>query len=404
MRERAGATRPLALLLLAALRASPAAAVSVFVLQTASQLATLLFAVGLAAMVDAAAAHDGMEAAVAATVLTALFVGLWAAMGTAARLRATLEERVAGHLERQLIEAATSSATVEPFFDPSYRDRLAAFTDNRELIERAFGAIVIGFAVVVRAAVGVAVLAAVSPLLALLPVFGIPSQLVSRRSEAAAARVDERAAAHLRRARHWFAIATEATPAMEVCLAGNGADIRRRHGEELDAARAIVLPVRLQAIVASGFARLIFVAGYSLAVAFTVEQARQGATGPGSVVLVVVLGAQISTMLGATAARIRWMQRTLREASRFLWLLDYAGRHHGSPSAQPAAVPERLETGLATRCLGYRYPGSSNWAIRDVSLDLEPGTVVAVVGGNGSGNTTLRLRHTYRMTSDAFEL
>jgi hypothetical protein len=37
----------------------------------------------------------------------------------------------------------------------------------------------------------------------------------------------------------------------------------------------------------------------------------------------------------------------------------------------------------------FRYPGSERVALHDISLRIEPGEVVALVGANGSGKTTL---------------
>ncbi|MCB1886520.1 MAG: lipid A export permease/ATP-binding protein MsbA [Rhodocyclaceae bacterium] len=37
----------------------------------------------------------------------------------------------------------------------------------------------------------------------------------------------------------------------------------------------------------------------------------------------------------------------------------------------------------------FRYPGQDDWALEDLSLDIEPGRTVALVGASGSGKTTL---------------
>ena len=38
--------------------------------------------------------------------------------------------------------------------------------------------------------------------------------------------------------------------------------------------------------------------------------------------------------------------------------------------------------------VSFRYPGSNEWAVRDLSIRLEKGVHFAVVGRNGSGKTT----------------
>ena len=59
-----------------------------------------------------------------------------------------------------------------------------------------------------------------------------------------------------------------------------------------------------------------------------------------------------------------------------------------SPAGAPA-VPRPLREGFVFQNVGFRYPGSERWAVRDLNLELGPGESVALVGENGAGKTTL---------------
>ena len=57
---------------------------------------------------------------------------------------------------------------------------------------------------------------------------------------------------------------------------------------------------------------------------------------------------------------------------------------------RPSAVALSRSTGhLRLEGVGFRYPGSEHWTLRHVDLDVRPGETVALVGGAGSGKTTL---------------
>jgi ATP-binding cassette subfamily B protein len=57
------------------------------------------------------------------------------------------------------------------------------------------------------------------------------------------------------------------------------------------------------------------------------------------------------------------------------------------PDARP--VPFPIQKGFVFVDVGFRYPGSERWAIRNVTMTLQPGERVALVGENGAGKTTI---------------
>lgn len=54
--------------------------------------------------------------------------------------------------------------------------------------------------------------------------------------------------------------------------------------------------------------------------------------------------------------------------------------------ASPAGPGEAF---LSFRGVGFRYPSSARWVLRELDLDVQPGETLALVGRTGSGKTTL---------------
>jgi ATP-binding cassette, subfamily B, bacterial len=67
--------------------------------------------------------------------------------------------------------------------------------------------------------------------------------------------------------------------------------------------------------------------------------------------------------------------------------LDMQPTIESPPNAR--TVPAKVRTGFVFEGVGFRYPGSERWAVRNVDMVLQPGERVALVGENGAGKTTI---------------
>jgi ATP-binding cassette subfamily B protein len=53
------------------------------------------------------------------------------------------------------------------------------------------------------------------------------------------------------------------------------------------------------------------------------------------------------------------------------------------------SVPKPIQQGFVFEQVGFKYPGSEKWAIKNLSFHLKPGEKLALVGENGAGKTTI---------------
>jgi len=95
----------------------------------------------------------------------------------------------------------------------------------------------------------------------------------------------------------------------------------------------------------------------------------------------------LSAYIGATVGEIGFLRGFWMDGSRRLaWLEDYAA---SVAAAGDLAVPTALHRSIRLDHVSFAYPGTSRVVLDDVSVTLPAGSVVAIVGENGAGKTSL---------------
>jgi ATP-binding cassette subfamily B protein len=104
------------------------------------------------------------------------------------------------------------------------------------------------------------------------------------------------------------------------------------------------------------------------------------------------------TFLAASFRRLRTLLEGLLGgfsslAGQALYLNDLFGFFKVRPAivspAQPRPFPQPIREGFRFEQVGFRYDGAERWALRGLDFVLPAGQVVALVGENGAGKTTV---------------
>ena len=355
-----------------------------FGLAMLASLPDALLALWIKLLADGLLQHKHDLVLAAALGLGASTVATWFLKVTSDRTQRRFRDRVAMALESHVARLQASVSTIAHHERPEYLNRLAMLRDQVFVLDHMYMSLFSTCGWILRLAVTLVLLTSIHPALALLAVFALPTVLTSTWRPGVERATEERVASANRLARHLFMTATTAPPGKEVRVTRIGDRLLSQRRETWEHWYGPVTAARWNTALWQALAWAIFGAAYVAAVVFV--SSRPGAT-PGQVLLVLAAGARLSAYIGATVGEIGFLRGFWLDGSRRLaWLEDYAA---SLVERADRPAPDRLVEGIRFEHVSFAYPGTERRVLDDVSLELKPGSVVAIVGENGAGKSTL---------------
>ncbi|MGC1189434.1 MAG: ABC transporter ATP-binding protein [Candidatus Binatus sp.] len=365
-------------------QAEPRLLTIAFGLSLLAALPDALLALWLMLLANGVTGHDRFEVIAAAMGLGVSAVGTWFLRVTSDRVQRRFRDRLTIALESHVARLQATVATIAHHERADYLDRLAVLRDQVFVLDHMYMSMFSTCGWILRLGVTVVLLMSISPILALLAAFALPTVLTSTWRPGIERAAEERGASANRLARHLFTVATTAPPGKEVRVLRIGNRLVKLRREAWERWYGPVASARWGSAAWHTVAWLIFGAGYIGAIVYVTVGLHATS---GQVLLVLAAGSRLSAYIGATVGEIGFLRGVWLDGSRRLaWLEDYAAsltEHADTPA------PDRLVDGIRLDHVSFAYPGTTRQVLEDVSLDLKQGSVIAIVGENGAGKSTL---------------
>jgi ATP-binding cassette subfamily B protein len=347
-------------------------------------------------IVDSVLAAAGAVAAGGAPVYDAALIWVAAEGGVMVGLSAThkglgvcqsLLRAMLGHRVNVLILEKALSLQLIHFEDAEFYDKLTqarreASSRPLSLVNRTFGLVQNGVSLASYAGL----LLAFSPWAVLVLVLGgLPAFLVETKFSGDAFRLFRWRSPETRKQMYLETVLAREDYAKEVKLYGLGPLLLQRYREIFELVFAEDRRLTLRRGFWSFALGLLGTAAFYGAYAWIAVETVRGHISLGEMTMYLIVFRQGQSAVTASLSSIGGMYEDNLYLSNLYEYLDQAV----GPEAGTATVGPAPGDGVRFEHVSFSYPGSTTPAISDVSLHLQPGRSLALVGENGSGKTTL---------------
>jgi ATP-binding cassette subfamily B protein len=343
-------------------------------------------------LVSALRQPDPLSATSGVVGLAAIALGL-AIVGLAAReivgyQRQVLAERLVGHISARIL-AHAQKLDLETLERPEFYDHLrrveeSAFYRPANLLFQLL-TVVQGVVTLLITAI---ILARLQPLvLPLLLLAGIPYALVQSGAAVQFFTLSMDQTPETRRARYFSHLLSTDSGAKEIRVFALGDYLLNRYRAILRGHEGRIAKFARDRAVRSVLSSLLPAVVFAIVLGFLALQALHKNITVGDLTLYLGLVLRSQDMLQ------QMMLSLSNIVENSLFLDDYQAFLALEPTIRPKAdgrpPPTPIRRGVRLEAVSYRYPGASRDALKEVSLELNPGETVAIVGENGAGKTTL---------------